>query len=187
MYQAKLTLHPFNNSSAKQSNSTTLTVLPNPFIKASQENWDLQQSTLATISSNIKEVHTSVNNLRKIKKQLQYYAETLATLTEAKSIKDEANSIIGKIDAWESNIVESRTQNGQDVINWPSKLNVEFFYLKGLIDISDPVMTNGVKVKLADLQNTWANEKLKLDAIYDAVKNFNNQFKNANIPALQLK
>ena len=29
-------------------------------------------------------------------------------------------------------------------------------------------------------------EKLKLDAIYDAVKNFNNQFKNANIPALQL-
>ena len=126
-------------------------------------------------------------NLRKIKKQLQYYAETLASLAEAKSIKDEANSVIGKIDAWESNIVESRTHNGQDVINWPSKLNVEFFYLKGLIDISDPVMTNGVKVKLADLQNTWANEKLKLDAIYDAVKNFNNQFKNANIPALQLK
>jgi len=186
-YQAKLTLHPINNSASKQSNSTTLTVLPNPFIKASQENWDLQQSTLATISSNIKEVHTSVNNLRKIKKQLQYYAETLASIPEAKSIKEEANSMISKIDDWESNIVESRTQNGQDVINWPSKLNVDFFYIKGLIDISDPVLTDGVKIKLADLQSTWAKEKLKLDAIYDAVKNFNNQFKSANIPALQLK
>jgi DNA polymerase III alpha subunit len=40
--------------------------------------------------------------------------------------------------------------------------------------------------RVADLQNAWAKEKLKLDAIYDAVKNFNNQFKNANIPALQL-
>jgi hypothetical protein len=95
--------------------------------------------------------------------------------------------MISKIDDWESNIVESRTQNGQDVINWPSKLNVDFFYIKGLIDISDPVLTDGVKIKLADLQNTWAKEKLKLDAIYDAVKNFNNQFKSANIPALQLK
>jgi hypothetical protein len=110
----------------------------------------------------------------------------LASVPAAKSIQEEATSIIAKIDAWESNIVESRTQNGQDVINWPSKLNVEFFYLKGLIDISDPILTNGVKLKFADLQNAWAKEKSKTDAIYDAVKNFNNQFKNANIPALQL-
>lgn len=185
MYQAKLTLHPFNNT-AKQTSSTSLKVIPNPFIKATQEDWDSQQAILASISSNIKEIHTSINNLRKVKKQLQYYSEMLASVPAAKSIQEEATSIIAKIDAWESNIVESRTQNGQDVINWPSKLNVEFFYLKGLIDISDPVLTNGVKVKFADLQNAWAKEKSKTDAIYDAVKNFNNQFKNANIPALQL-
>jgi hypothetical protein len=127
-----------------------------------------------------------VNNLRKLKKQLQYYSETLASIPDAKVLKEEAGRIITNIDTWEANIVESRTQNGQDVINWPSKLNVEFFYIKGLVDVSDPVVTNGVKSKLVDLQASWDKEKLKLEAIYEAIKLFNNQFKNANISALQL-
>jgi hypothetical protein len=36
------------------------------------------------------------------------------------------------------------------------------------------------------LQASWDKEKLKLEAIYEATKLFNNQFKNANIAALQL-
>jgi hypothetical protein len=186
-YQAKLVIHPNNTDSSKvQTSSTSITVLPNPFIKANKEDWELQQTTLATISKSIKDIHTSVNSLRRVKKQLQYYTETLASIPDAKTITDEAASIIKKIDTWESNIVESRTQNGQDVINWPSKLNVEYFYIKGLVDVSDPVVTNGVKNKLADLQTSWDKEKAKLEAIYEAIKLFNNQFKNANISALQL-
>ena len=186
-YQAKLVLHPNKTDSLKvQTSSTTITVLPNPFIKANKEDWEFQQSTLANISKSIKDIHTSVNNLRRVKKQLQYYSETLASIPDAKTITDQAASIIKKMDTWESNIVESRTQNGQDVINWPSKLNVDFFYIKGLVDISDPVVTSGVKNKLADLQASWNNEKAKLEAIYEAIKLFNSQFKNANISALQL-
>jgi hypothetical protein len=186
-YQAKIILHPNNTDSSKaQTSSTTITVLPNPFIKANKEDWEFQQNTLANISKSIKDIHTSVNNLRKVKKQLQYYTETLASIPDAKTITDQATSIIKKIDTWETNIVESRTQNGQDVINWPSKLNVDFFYIKGLVDVSDPVVTSGVKNKLADLQASWNNEKAKLEAIYEAIKLFNSQFKNANISALQL-
>ena len=127
-----------------------------------------------------------MNNVRKVKKQLQYYTETLTSIPTAKAIMEEANSLVTKIDAWEASIVESRTQNGQDVINWPSKLNVEFFYLKGLVDVSDPVVTTGVKNKLADLTVQWETEKSKLGAIYDAIKKFNIAFKDANIAALQL-
>jgi len=36
------------------------------------------------------------------------------------------------------------------------------------------------------LQASWDAEKLKLEAIYEAIQLFNNQFKNANISALQL-
>jgi hypothetical protein len=186
-YQAKLVLHPNKTDSSKvQTSSTAITVLPNPFIKANKEDWELQQSTLATISKSITDIHTAVNNVRRVKKQLQYYSETLASIPDAKALKEEAASIITKIDTWEANIVESRTQNGQDVINWPSKLNVEFFYIKGLVDVSDPVITNGVRNKLVDLQASWDKEKIKLEAIYEATKLFNNQFKNANIAALQL-
>ena len=165
--------------------NTSFIVLPNPFIKATQEDWELQQNMLASISSYINEIHTSVNKLRKVKKQLEYYNEMLANVPKANLIKEAASSIISTMDAWESAIVESRTKNGQDVINWPSKLNVEFFYLKGLVDISDPVITEGVKNKLKDLKATWTSEKLKFDTILESVNNFNNQFKNADLPALQ--
>ncbi len=183
-YKATITLKAFNTTTS-QSNSTSFTVLPNPFIKATQEDWELQQNTLASISAYINEIHTSVNKLRKVKKQLEYYNEMLANVPKASLIKEAATSIISTMDAWESTIVESRTKNGQDVINWPSKLNVEFFYLKGLVDISDPVITEGVKNKLKDLKATWTSEKLKFDAILESVNNFNNQFKNADLPALQ--
>ena len=126
-----------------------------------------------------------MNNERKLKKQLQYYSDNLTSNDKTKSIIEEANNLIKKIDAWEANIVESRTQNGQDVINWPSKLGVEFFFLKGLVDATDPKVTQGVKNKLADVQVLWKNEKAKLDGIYTAVNSFNSLYQKANIEAVQ--
>jgi hypothetical protein len=47
------------------------------------------------------------------------------------------------------------------------------------------VITEGVKNKLKDLKATWSKEKLKFDTILESVNTFNNQFKNADLPALQ--
>ena len=171
----------------KEIVETSITVLPNPNIKVSDLDWQEQQMLLENISATISNIHTTVNNLRGIKKQLQYYSETLGKVETAKVITSAADSLIKKIDAWESAIIESRTQNGQDVINWPSKLNVDFFHLKGLVDISDPRVTQGVKNKFADLQVQWENEKSKVQGINTAVAEFNALYKNTSIEAIQNK
>ena len=142
---------------------------------------------MENITAIISNIHITVNQFREIKKQLQYYSETLGKIASAKVIVNAADSLIKKIDQWESAIIESRTQNGQDVINWPSKLNVEFFYLKGLVDISDPKVTQGVKNKFADLQLQWQNEKSKLQGINTAVAEFNALYKTTSIEAIQNK
>ena len=41
-------------------------------------------------------------------------------------------------------------------------------------------------ITVAGLVASWNNEKAKLEAIYEAIKLFNSQFKNANISALHL-
>ena len=146
-----------------------------------------QQLLLENISATISNIHTTVNNLRGIKKQLQYYSETLGKVESAKVITSAADSLIKRIDTWETAIIESRTQNGQDVINWPSKLNVDFFHLKGLIDVTDPKVTQGVKNKLADLQIQWKNEKEKVQGINTAIAEFNTLYKNTSIEAIQNK
>jgi hypothetical protein len=113
-----------------------------------------------------------------------HHSEILKGVKPAEKVLDEAKKLIAGIDAWESNIVEGRIQNGQDVINWPSKLNVEFFNIKRLADAADPRITQGIKTRLADLQSQWNAEKGKLEAIKKSVAEYNTLYKSQQLEAL---
>jgi hypothetical protein len=163
---------------------TEMTVLPNPAIAATAADWNEQQQVLASITASISEMHYQVNELRKIRKQLVHHSDILKGVKPAEKVLDEAKKLIAGIDAWESNIVEGRIQNGQDVINWPSKLNVEFFNIKRLADAADPRITQGIKSRLADLQSQWNAEKGKLEAIKKSVAEYNTLYKSQQLEAL---
>jgi hypothetical protein len=75
--------------------------------------------------------------------------------------------------------------NGQDVINWPSKLNAEFFNLRGLVDTHDPRVTEGIKTRLTDLEAQWQKYKKNLNEdLKKKIDEYNALFKNKNLPAL---
>jgi photosystem II stability/assembly factor-like uncharacterized protein len=176
-YKAQLN---FNGTIAE----TEMTVLANPAIAATAADWNEQQQVLASITASISEMHYQVNELRKIRKQLVHHSDILKGVKPAEKVLDEAKKLIAGIDAWESNIVEGRIQNGQDVINWPSKLNVEFFNIKRLADAADPRITQGIKTRLADLQSQWNAEKGKLEAIKKSVAEYNTLYKSQQLEAL---
>lgn len=177
-YKARLTL---NNTSTE----TELTVLPNPTIQATENEWAEQQKTLSVIVAAISEMQLAVNELRKVKKQLAHQTEIYKEVSNADTVVAEAKKLITAIDAWESIIVEERIQNGQDVINWPSKLNAEFFNIKSLADVSDPRITQGIKNRLADLQVQWASEKTKLQTLKQSLSRYNTLFKEQQLDAIQ--
>ena len=176
-YKAQLN---FNGTIAE----TEMMVLANPNISATPADWNEQQQILSSIVSSISEMHQQVNALRKIRKQLAHHSDILKGVKPAEKVLGEAKKLIEGIDAWESNIVEGRIQNGQDVINWPSKLNVEFFNIKRLADAPDPRITQGIKARLADLQSQWNAEKGKLEAIKKSVAEYNALYKSQQLEAL---
>jgi photosystem II stability/assembly factor-like uncharacterized protein len=163
---------------------TEMTVLANPAIAATAADWNEQQQVLASITASISEMHQQVNELRKIRKQLVHHSDILKGVKPAEKVLDEAKKLIESIDAWESNLVEGRIQNGQDVINWPSKLNVEFFNIKRLADAADPRITQGIKTRLADLQSQWNAEKGKVEAIKKSLAAYNTLYKSQQLEAL---
>ena len=179
VYKAKLELN--GNTS-----ETELTVLGNPNIAATAKDWDEQQQVLSSITSSISDIHKNVNDIRKIKKQLVHQTEILKDNSSAQKVLDEAKKLIKDIDAWEANIVEGRIQNGQDVINWPSKLNVEFFNILNRADAADPRITDGIKKRLSDLQAQWTSEKSKLTAIKKSIADYNSLYKSQQLDAIQL-
>lgn len=184
---------PPGNYTAKLSlkdkiSQAEIVILADPNMKTDPQAWTEQQQFLERINADIWDMHTSVNNVRKAKKQVTAYNEILKDIPQHKALADEGQELVKKMDAWEKNIVEERITNGQDVINWPSKLNAEFFNVKGLADSHDPRLTDGVKKRLVDLETQWQTYKQQYDGdLKKSIAEYNQKYQKENIPAVMIK
>jgi hypothetical protein len=132
-------------------------------------------------------MHSEVNELRKVRTRLQDFDRSLSDDTATAELRAKGKSIIGQIDRWESDIVETRIRNGQDVINWPSKLNAEYFNLKGLADAHDPGITAGMKERLADLEGRWKESQKQLEGIRTSIAEYNEMYRKSGTPAIRYR
>ncbi|MFK2820633.1 glycosyl hydrolase [Flavobacteriaceae sp. LMIT009] len=164
------------------------TVLQNPKVKASKADIDEQQKVLGQIEDAIKDIHESVNNMRSAKSQLEGYAKLLKDNEDAKDLLDKGKELIKRIETWERNLIQPDQKTFQDVINFNNKLSAKLMHLKGFVDVAEPKVTEGAKELLNDLLATWTTFKNDRDAIINTeMANYNNQFKNLNLPALIIK
>jgi hypothetical protein len=164
---------------------TEFEVLADPNMKTDPANWAEQQLLLEKIIGSITEMHKGVNDMRKVKKQVENYNEQLKDKQGNKDLMEAGKKLIKSIDVWESNIVESRIKNGQDVINWPSKLNAEYFNVRSLLDTHDPRVTQGIKNRFNDLEAQWRKHRKFLNEdLKKQVDDYNTLFKSKNLPAL---
>jgi hypothetical protein len=93
--------------------------------------------------------------------------------------------LIQKLTDWEAKLVETRQSNFQDVINFPSQLNAQYFDLRGTVDVHDPRLTAGSKQRLADLDKEWAGYKSDLKGLIENdIRQYNEKFKAQNLPAV---
>lgn len=180
-YTLRMTL----NDAVSETNAT---VLPNPSIEATANDYKEQQAILATIAATLKDMHTSVNTMRSAKSQLKGYADLLKDTDTAKELVKEGEALTKRITSWEDNLIQSKQKTFQDVINFNNKLNAQLINLSGYIDSADPKVTQGARERLQDLLKDWDLYKKERDAITRVgMKAYNDQFKALDIPALILK
>jgi wobble nucleotide-excising tRNase len=123
--------------------------------------------------------------MRKVKKQLENHQELLKNRNEMKDVVDAGKDLIKKIDAWEGNLVQVRQKNFQDVINFPSKLNTEFFAVRSVVDVHDPRVTQGARDRFADLEKEWSTYQQQMKSLQsNDLAKYNDLFKQKNIPAV---
>ncbi|MCZ8023692.1 MAG: glycosyl hydrolase [Cyclobacteriaceae bacterium] len=170
------------------TSEATCEVVADPNLKVTASDWSEQQQFLYDVAQQIEKIHRAVNNMRQVKKQIEAQQEVLKQSNEATTLLDAGKALVKKIDGWESEVVESRQKNFQDVINYASKLNVEFFALRGAADVHDPRLTQGVKDRYADLLAQWQKAEAKQKQIVaEDVKAYNDLFKKLNLDALIIK
>ena len=167
---------------------TTVTILKDPTVKASQGDYNEQQSMIDQIEDAIRDIHESVNNMRSARKQLKGYGKLLKENDDAKDLLEKGKSLTDRIDTWEKNLIQPDQKTFQDVINFTNKLSSQLMHLKGYVEAVDPKVTEGAKERLKDLMNHWNTYKSERDAIINTEMTFyNNMFKQLNIPAIIIK
>jgi len=178
-YSAKLTLKG-------TSSETSFEVVQDPNLKnVSSQDWIAQQQLLEKAEKLLTEIHQSVNDMRKIKSQLEYHNGLLKGREDSKDLVASGEDLIKKLTDWESKIVETRQSNFQDVINFPSQLNAQFFELRAAVDVHDPRLTEAARARMSELESEWASYNNQLQAlIQNDIAGYNDIYKSKNIPAI---
>jgi hypothetical protein len=168
-----------------QSSETDLEIIADPKVTATAAEWAAQQEFLKQSGEQFEEIHKNVNKMRQVKKQIETYNESLKDNADAKEIVNTGKELIKKIEKWEGNLIEPRSKNFQDVINFPNKLNSEFLQLRGVADQHDPRLTKGVQDRARDVQADWGKYKQQMQILINSdISNYNKMFKDKNMPAL---
>ncbi|MBL7848190.1 MAG: glycosyl hydrolase, partial [Cyclobacteriaceae bacterium] len=168
-----------------QSSETEFEVISDPHVKATPAEWAAQQEFMRLAGEQFEELHRSVNSMRQVKKQVETYNESLKNVSEAKDFVNMGKELNKKIDKWESNLIEPRSKNFQDVINFPNKLNSEFLQLRGVADQHDPRLTKGAQDRAHDVQAEWVKFKVQMNQLIEKdIAEYNRVFREKNMPAL---
>jgi photosystem II stability/assembly factor-like uncharacterized protein len=172
-----------------QSSEASFEVLQDPNLKqVKPQDWNEQQAFIRDVESRIKDIHESVNDIRKVRKQVVQYNELYKDQPQYKELLTAGKSLIEKIDQWESQLVQTKQSNFQDVINFPSMLNAQYFELKGYVDQHDPRVPQAAKERLKDVDMQWTKYQDYIEsALGKEISLYNELYRKNNVPALMMK
>ncbi len=160
-------------------------LLADPRLKASKEDYRAQQTLLLQIESTVKDVHQSVNRFRSVKKQLNNRLALLREMPDKEELVTIGETALENITNWEEQLIQPKQETFQDVINFRNQLNAELFQLRSAIDSHIPKPTQGVQDRLKELLDIWESRKGEMnDIITKEIGGFNEAYKTRNMPAL---
>jgi photosystem II stability/assembly factor-like uncharacterized protein len=177
-YQVKLTV-------AGQGYTAPLHVDEDPRIHVSAEDLQAQLDFSLQIDARITAAHDAVNQIREMHTQLEALEKRLAGNEKAKSTADAAKELDRKFTAVEDALIQSKSESGEDPLNYPIMIADQMLALVGTVDSADAAPTQSSR-EVFDLLNKKLDEQL---ATYRELKDkdladLNHQIRNANIPVI---
>ena len=172
-------------SSPTNTVAAAFNLKPDPNLNASRQDHLEQQQVLAQIENTVKDIHDSVNQFRNVKNQLEQRLQLLAQMENMDDLITHGKSIQKSILEWENNLIQSKQETFQDVINFPNQLNAELIHLGREVDEHDPRVTAGTKTYLKQLLNNWQMHKSEMNTIEtEMIGEFNKIYTEKELPVL---
>ncbi|WP_026898349.1 VPS10 domain-containing protein [Daejeonella oryzae] len=165
------------------SSEVNFTIKADPNYKISQSDYQEQFNFLSQVKDKFSETQKGIKEIRNIRLQLNRFTERGKDLP--KQLKDKAAEINKKITSIEETLYQTKSRSGQDVLNYPIRLNDK---LSGVFDTANSgfaAPSKQVKEVYAELSKQIDVELSKLKAVKETdLKQFNELVIAKAVPAI---
>ena len=163
--------------------TTKVKILADPRYNAPAADFEAQDQLSKLVSEDVAAIHVSVVQMRKVQEQLNQFVKRAEGNKNLEDLSTKAKAINKTIKVWEEELIQSKSQSNDDVINFINKLSANLVFLNGEVQSSSslPYVTEGQLKRYDELHADWKKyEKQKQDLIDNEIKNFNEACRKAN-------
>jgi inorganic triphosphatase YgiF len=179
-YQVRLTVN------GKQY-TEPLEIVPDPRLKVTQQDLEKQFDLLLKIRDRVTQAHETVNQIRDIRAQITALNKRLENQPQAKAVADAGKQLDKKMTDVEEVLIQTKAKSGQDVLNYPIRLNNYLVALGGVVESADSAPTQ-VSYEVFNMLSKQLDEQLaKWKQILSTdVPAYNEVVRKQEVPAIIL-
>ena len=160
-------------------------VRADPRADATPSGFREQDDLMVAVSRELEEIHEGVLSIRSAREQIEALLERLRDQEGRESIESAGKALVESLTAMEDSLIQKRTVDGQTVINFPSRLNFQYIYLRGAVEGAEGRVTDGALRLFGDLSSAWMGYKAELGALLgERLDAFNALVREQGVPAV---
>jgi photosystem II stability/assembly factor-like uncharacterized protein len=178
-YTARLTV-------GGEASSGSFRVVKDPRLQeVTQADLEAQNALLVQIVDELDSVHDAIRELRSVREQAREVARRAGEAGYEGDWSEQAEAIADKLTAVEDELIQHRAETGQDLLNYPPRLDDQFAYLYSHVYPAYGRPTQGDYQRLDDLRVELAPHLEAVRAVIDTdVAAFNEALRAAGVPAV---
>ena len=134
MYQVQLTV-------LGKAYTAPLEIKPDPRLKVTQEDLAKQFDLLLKIRDKVTATDEAIIQIRDLREQIDSVNKRLKNDPREKTIAEAGKSLDKKMTAVEEALIQTKAKSGQDVLNFPVRLNNHLVALSGVVSSADAAPT----------------------------------------------
>ena len=179
-YQVRLTV-------LGQSYTAPLEIIPDPRLSVTQAELQKRFDLLMKLRDQITATDDTIIEIRSVRDQINALNKRLGDDPNGKPIVDAGKALDKKMTVIEEALIQTKAKSGQDVLNFPVRLNNDLVALSGVVGSAETAPTQQ-SYEVDELLSQRLNEQLaKWNQIVSTdIPAYNNLVKQQEVPALKV-
>jgi photosystem II stability/assembly factor-like uncharacterized protein len=160
-YQVRLTV-------AGASQTQPFNLKKNPRLATTQEDFQKQLDLALQVRDRLSETHKAIGQIRDVRSQVNDLVERLTKAGQVEGVDAPAKTLVEKLTAIEEKLIQTKSQSGQDALNFPPQLDSQWATLLSEVGSADARPTDGSYQRFEELEAELAGHLTKLKEALDA-------------------